>query len=344
MKLIYSRDEILADGPYARPNSYGTRRLHGGFDATGSYVSPRTLGRWPAIRAWREQLLAEGGELIDASTQVLRAPHYPSPAQMKLLLQHDITLPLWNSLTTIGIIEGRGRMLTAVTAPDFQSMIDGDISGTATAHLNKGLLLAHGLDEGGDGTYGIGAHDAMWFLVRDLVFGENLHPIPETPAREMRPGSDLREMPALPPEAEGLIKLLMNVLMVEIRAERGFAFNLALLRDVELFTDRRDKAELAASIVTQIQQDEAPHVAYLQLLISEIRHFQFKSPDGTIEGRALIDPIWAKVSAWHANQVPFMQRQATHELVKGCLAHRQDGPSLMKTFDALEQGHQHKAN
>ncbi len=336
MKLIYARDEILADAPYVRANLYGTRRLHGGFDGRGSYISPRTLGRWPAIRAWRDHLLAEGGELIDASTQVLRAPHYPSAAQMKLLLQNGVTLPLWNSLTTIGIIEGRGRMLTTVTAPNFQSMIEGDISGTATAHLNKGLLVAHGLDEGGDGTDRIGAHDAMWFLVRDLALGEGLHPIPELAGREVRPGSELREMPALSPEAEGLIKLLMNVLMVEIRAERGFAFNIALLRDSELFTGRRHEAELAATIVSQIQQDEAPHVAYLQLVISEMRRFQFKTADGRIEGKTLIDPLWAKVSAWHANQVPLLQREAARELVRECLAQRKDGKSLMERFDALE--------
>ena len=344
MKLIYSTDEILADGPYARLNFFDGRRLHGGFDANGTYISPRTHERWPAIRAWRDKLLAEGGELIDASTQVLRVPHYPSPAQMKLLLQHDVTLPLWNSLSIIGLVEGRGRMLTTVTAPDFQSMIDGDISGTATAHLNKGLLRSHGLDEGGDGTHRIGAHDAMWFLVRDLALGEHLHPIPEMAAREVRPGSDLREMPALLPEAEGLIKLLMNVLMVEIRAERGFAFHLALFRDKELFTGRRDRAELAAMIVSQIRQDEAPHVAYLQLLISEMRHFQFRTPGGRIQGRAIIDPIWTKVSAWHANQVPSIQRDAARELVKECLAHRKDGTSLMEAFDRLDSDRQRTVN
>jgi hypothetical protein len=344
MKLIYSSDEILADAPYERTNLYGTQRLHGGFDTTGTYISPRTLGRWPAIRAWRDHLLAAGGELIDASMQVLRAPHYPSTAQMKLLLQNDITLPLWSSLTTIGIIEGRGRMLTTVTAPDFQSMIMEDIAGTATAHLNKGLLLAHGLDEGGDGTGRIGAHDAMWFLVRDLALGEDLHPSPELAARDVRPGSDLREMPALSPEAEGLIKLLMNVLMVEIRAERGFAFNLALLQDPELFTGRRDQAALAATIVSQIQQDEAPHVAYLQLVISEMRRFQFKTAHGCITGRTFIDPVWAKVSAWHANQVPLIQRDAARELVKLCLAHRKDGKALMERFDQLEDGNQHAVN
>ena len=70
---------------------------------------------------------------------------------MKLLLANGVTLPLWNNLTTTGIIEGRGRMLATITAPDFQPLVEEDISETATAHLNKGLFVAHGLDEGGDG-------------------------------------------------------------------------------------------------------------------------------------------------------------------------------------------------
>ncbi|HEY1753268.1 MAG TPA: hypothetical protein VGG29_18570, partial [Caulobacteraceae bacterium] len=114
MKLIYSTDEILADHPFARPNMFGSRRLHGGYDAAGTYVSPRTLGRWPAIHAWQDALKARGGELIDASTRLLSAPHYPNLAQMKLLLQHGVTQPLWNSLTTTGIIEGRGKMLATI--------------------------------------------------------------------------------------------------------------------------------------------------------------------------------------------------------------------------------------
>jgi len=59
-----------------------------------------------------------------------------------MLLQHGVTLPLWNSLTTTGIIEGRGRMLTGITAPDFQALVEEDISETATAHLNRGIVLA----------------------------------------------------------------------------------------------------------------------------------------------------------------------------------------------------------
>ncbi|MEJ1970129.1 MAG: hypothetical protein WDN03_16080 [Rhizomicrobium sp.] len=49
-QLIYGRDEILADHAYAQPQIEAGYRLHGGFDAGGKYVSPRTL---TAGRRWR---------------------------------------------------------------------------------------------------------------------------------------------------------------------------------------------------------------------------------------------------------------------------------------------------
>jgi hypothetical protein len=335
MPLSYSTAEILADHPFVRPNSFGARRLHGGYDAAGAYVSPRTLNRWPAIEGWRERLVAGGGELIDASTRILHAPHYPNLAQMKLLLGAGVTLPLWNSLTTTGIIEGRGRMLATITAPDFQSLVEEGLSETATGHLNRGLFIAHGLDEGGDARSDVGAHDQMWYLARDLVLGENAHPIPEIPERSGRPGAEGREMPQIPAPHEMLIKQLMNVLMIEIRAERGFAFNVALMRDPEAFPERRADAARAAVIIDQIRQDEASHVAYLQLFVSELRGFHFKTPAGAVEGRAFIDPVWARIVAWNADDVPRIQREATRALVASCMKALPDGAAFLARYDAL---------
>ena len=36
MLLRYSTEGILADHPFTRPNSFGERRLHGGYDAAGT--------------------------------------------------------------------------------------------------------------------------------------------------------------------------------------------------------------------------------------------------------------------------------------------------------------------
>lgn len=335
MQLQYTSHEILAEHPYARLNAFDGRRLHGGYDADGKYISPRTLNRWPAIESWRQAFLDKGGELIDASTRILKAEHYPNHVQMKFLLDHGVTLPLWNSLTTTGIIEGRGKMLAAIQAPDFQPLVEEDISDTATAHLNKGLFVAHGLDEGGAEGSDIGAHDKMWYVARDLVLGENAHPVPEVPQRAGRPGAMEREMPLLPEAHEGLIKQLMNLLMIEIRAERGFIFNAGIMRDKSLFTDRRDKAEQAATIIDQIRQDEASHVAYLQLFISELRSFTFRTDGDAVKGSAIIDPVWATVVDWNANDVPRTQRENQRALIGECLARLDGGDALAREFDAL---------
>jgi len=56
-------------------------------------------------------------------------------------------------------------------------------------------------------------------------------------------------MPQLPEGFEQFIKFMMNVLMIEIRAESFFALCCSLFGDPELFTARRDEARLAATLV-----------------------------------------------------------------------------------------------
>ena len=77
-KLRYSQGELLSSHAYARPHEEAGYKLHGGFDAGGQYISPRTLVRWPAVRAWNAALEARGGELIDASGKLLERDGYPS--------------------------------------------------------------------------------------------------------------------------------------------------------------------------------------------------------------------------------------------------------------------------
>ena len=43
--LRYSEDYLMRDHPYAEPQVVAGHRLHGGFDAAGRYLSPRTLVR-----------------------------------------------------------------------------------------------------------------------------------------------------------------------------------------------------------------------------------------------------------------------------------------------------------
>ena len=52
-QLEYTSDELLASHDYAEPLFAGGVRCHGGFTGDGTYVSPRTKHRVPAIEAWQ---------------------------------------------------------------------------------------------------------------------------------------------------------------------------------------------------------------------------------------------------------------------------------------------------
>jgi hypothetical protein len=128
-------------------------------------------GGTEAIEAWTAALRERGGDLFDADASLLGGPRMPNAAQQRLLLREGIGAPFWNSLTVTGKIEGRGRILADMQFPDLQKIVASDISSMALGHLNKGLLKAHGIDEGGEPERGIGGHDVMWFVARDLAFG-----------------------------------------------------------------------------------------------------------------------------------------------------------------------------
>lgn len=331
--LEFTQAELLAEHAYARQLEVAGTRLHGGFAADGTYLPPRTLHRWPAIRAWQAALAERGYPLIDATTRLLAAGAYPDVRQQKLLLRSGLGQTLWNSLTIIGVIEGRGRLLIELPAPDLQAVLVEDVSHTAIGHLRKGLLTAHGMDEGGDPRTQLGAHDAMWFAIRDLLFGANAYPLPEIPESIARPDGG-RLAPDLPLGHEQLLSLLMNVLMIEIRAELGFDSTQRLLADPELFTDRRAEARLAHEMVERIRSDEAVHVAYLQLVLSELRSFTFVAGDGRhVPGSAVVDPMWATLVHWHAVENPRLARAQMRDVLHARMRAHPDGARLIDEFE-----------
>lgn len=335
-KLVYSQEELMADHPYAKRQEDAGYLMHGGFDEAGTYISPRTLHRWPAVKAWQGALKEKGVPLIDASVELLKHGNFPNVEQQKFLLKNGYGQSLWNSLTVTGIVEARGRALCEFTAPDFQDIIVDDISETATGHLGKGLLYAHGADEGGDPDQPqYGAHDAMWFAARDLLFGANAYPDDIEPDNISRPDQG-RLMPQLPEVYEQIILLLMNVLMIEVRAEAFFSFCQKVMRDPDVFQDRREAAERAAVMVERIRTDEAIHVGYLQTVVSEMRAFTFKTVDGgTIAGKDLIDPIWQGMIHWHAETQHEKARELSYERVREHFEAMPEGAKLLDQFNAL---------
>lgn len=334
--LVYSRETLFSEHPYARIHEEGGVRLHGGFDASGAYVPPRSLGRNEALDAWTDALRTRGGDLFAADASLLTGPRMPNPAQQRLLLSHGIGAPFWNALTVTGKIEGRGRLLAEMQFPDLADIALEDVSGMAVGHLGKGLLVAHGIDEGGEPDRGIGGHDAMWFVLRDLVFGRDAYPDVAPPDSIARPEAGQRWMPEIGAEFEGLLSFLMNLLLIEFRAEIGFAGTQATLRSPDLFVDRRPAAERAAEIVERIRQDEEIHVRSLRLYLGEIRELTLRTVDGgTVPGAELIDRFWAGLVRWATVEQPRLAAERAYGPLRQQILQHPDGAAILAAFDAL---------
>jgi hypothetical protein len=335
--LLLSREEIVRSHDYVRPHVEAGYRLHGGYVATGEYRSPRTLVRGPAVERWAEALVGNGGELIDVSRSILPTPIWPNLQQSRLLMEKGLDRTLWNLLTATGIVEARGGILRTVAAPDFQSIVVEDLGATVTGHLNKGLLWAHGVDEAGDPNQPEeGAHDFMWFAVRDMVFEKGIYPVPEIGTVARR--AVHREMPEIPATHENFLKLLMNALIIEVRAESLFDHVQKLLSDPDLFLYRRQDTEHAVEIVDRIRLDESIHVRYLQVFLSELRSFSFCCEDGAVKkGAEFIDSVWQRARSFvqperDEKMFASIKLEAEHKLTPS------EARSLLERFNALESG------
>ena len=103
----------------------------------------------------------------------------------------------------------------------------------------------------------------------------------------------------------------------------------------QTFLDNKDKAIKAAEMIARIRQDEAIHVAYLNLMVSEFRTLTIKTVDGkTIKGKEIIDPFWEKIVRWHGEEV---HRESvairSEEFVK--LFDKIDNSNLRNEFNSL---------
>lgn len=336
MQLQFTREELLQSHEYARPNVLGTKTMHGGFDKSGKYVPPRIKGRSKAIANWTQALRERGGDLLAADSSLLSGSRCPNVEQQCLLIREGMSRVFWNTLTITGKIEGRGRMLATMPLPDLQSYIVEDISSMAIGHLDKGLMFAHGIDEGGEPEKQIGGHDVMWFVARDLALGESAWPDVEPPERISRPETGERKMPQIAPEIEAFLAFLMNLLLIEFRAENGFAATQQTLRAKGLFADRREEAELAAEIVERIREDEKIHVESLCLYLGELRELNLSTiGGGTVKGSTLIDPYWSDLVSWATGGQSLL---AARQVYEGILEQIKDMPGhdrVRQEFDAL---------
>lgn len=325
----------MRDHEYAAPHVVGGRRMHGGFLTDGSYQPPRALVREPALAAWTDALRARGGDLYDADSSLLGGQRMPTVAQSKVLLRNGLGETFWNTLTITGKIEAKGRVLAEIECPDMQQFIVEDISEMAIGHLHQGLLVAHGLDEGGLPDQGIGGHDEMWFAARDLAFGAGAYPDVEPADNIARPEAGTRFMPEVSPVFEGIVSLLANLLIIEFRAEIGFASSQELLRSPDLFVDRRAEADEAAEIIERIRTDEAIHVSSLRLYLGELLTVTVRTTDGgTVSGRELIDRFWGGLVQWATVDQPRLVAAQQREMLEARIGRHADADRVLTEFNA----------
>ena len=271
----FSPEELLSEHDYDRPLVADGVRCHGGF-VDGTYTSPRTRLRAPAIAAWQSRLPdGELAAILDPITARI-PPHFPNDAQTRLLVREGVTMPLVRILTVIANVEGfGGEVLRAVAQPPLHERVVEPIGGTALAHLED-LFEAHARDEAG--------HQRMWELVRDIALD---HPeIPKDLASGTASSASPRLLSEIPADLEALIFRMLGVLTIEVFAMEAFRWAKAVLGDATLFPRHAE----ATALVGYIQQDESPHVNYLATALAELRCRTLAGTSGTaVEGRTVVD-------------------------------------------------------
>ena len=333
-QLTYERDDLLASHDYAEPHVVAGRTLHGGMLADGTYQPPRALVREQALDGWEAALRQRGGAPFPASADLLQGVRLPTVDQQLVLLRNGIGQWFWNMLTVIGKIEALGSAIRMLPVPDLQAHIVEDISGMALGHLDRGLFEAHGIDEGGIPEEGIGGHDQMWFAARDLAFGADAYPdIEPQPGLAREDGN--RYLPEIAEEIEFLFSFLANLLIIEFRAELGFAESQAILRTPDLFVDRRAEAELAAEIVERIRIDEQIHVRSLNLYLGELCSVHLRTIDGgTVPGSELVDRFWGGMVHWATVDKPVLDAERARENLETLIRSHPDADRVRAEFEA----------
>lgn len=328
----YEPNELLDSGGYEAPLFAGEIRCHGGFDESGSYRSPRSVHRVPAIRAWQANLERDGNALLEVAPGLM-PPQYPSVEQSKLLVSEGVTEPIVRALTIVSIVEGFGAIIRDVPVPPLREHLLEPIDGTALAHLDRGLFEAHARDEAGHRDEG--GHKQMWEAARDLAF-EN----PKVPSdvlmrimgrRAKRERTRL--LPELAPELERMLGTMAGVLAIEIFAAGTFDWGERLLSDPEASAE----PERAGAMVSYIRSDEAPHVEYLRTALSEVGARTLRTVDGkTLSGQEAVRRLMHANLKMLTTQRPKENRGDVREGLAAAIERAGKGPDLLERLDALE--------
>jgi hypothetical protein len=304
LQLNWTEAELLATDAISEPLIAAGVHCHGGYAADGTYISPRTKYRVPAIEAWQQSHREQFGTgILDAPIE-LWPEVFPNVAQTKFLLRQGVTQPTITSLTRIGTVEGFGGLIRAVHPGDMQRFFAESVEDTALAHLDKGLFEAHARDEAG--WEDEGGHNKMWFAARDIAFetppSEDLtremlgrmgiaRPDGFMPtAEEMRAAAlAIRRFDDLDLMLEAMLRRMISLMFIEVSAFHTFAWAEEVLSDRDLVAGDG----VAADIVACVRKDETPHVDYLRTALTEMRDRTFVGESGRkIPGTEVVGTLW----------------------------------------------------
>jgi len=335
-QLTYDEAELLASHDYAEPLVAGGVRCHGGFTADGTYVSPRTRHRVPAIEAWQDHHRATfGTELLDLPLSTWPG-HYPNVEQARFLIRSGVPEPVIAILTRIGTVEGFGGMIRLSPVPDRTRCFAEDTDGTALAHLGSGLFEAHARDEAGHETEG--GHQQMWFAARDVAFES---PVTEDETARMLERMGIGQMAKAAPDRlwpddvsvdlELLVERMTRLLLIEISAFHTFAWAEEVLSDSDLVAGEGE----AGRLVSYIRADETPHVEYLKTVLTEMRDRTLVGTEGRYPGADLIRRTWDRALAQSLGERRREVLATTRNEIAHAVRNRRDAADLLARFDEL---------
>ncbi len=342
LQTEFTAAELLADHDTTEPLVAGGVRCHGGFDDEGTYVSPRTKHRVPAIEAWQRKHVEEfGRDIIDIPLDTW-PEHFPNLAQARLLIDAGVREPLVATLTRIGTVEGLGANIRHLQPADMQRHFDESITGTAIDHLGRGLFEAHGRDEAGWEREA--GHKDMWFAARDIAF-ENPTAKVDVEGMLQRMGFGQASGGSGGPNAferilpddvdvnlELIAALMVRVLFIEIQAFHTFAWAEAWLSDPKLVAGEGE----AARLVGYIRADETPHVGYLKTALTEMRDRTWIGTGGKKhDGETMIGILWDRALQQSLGAGRHLNRKAVLGEVEHWCNLRSNGKEILEQFHAL---------
>ncbi|HEX5096345.1 MAG TPA: hypothetical protein VFX21_10035 [Acidimicrobiia bacterium] len=348
LQLHWTEAELLATDDIAEPLIANGVHCHGGYRADGSYVSPRTKHRVPAIDAWQQSHREQfGTEIIDAPIDMW-PPSYPSVAQTKYLIREGVAEPTIATLTRVGTVEGFGGLIRAVHPGDMQRFFDDSIDGTALQHLDRGLFEAHARDEAG--WEDEAGHNKMWFAARDIAFD---NPVSEDQtqimlermgiaqpggaipsAADMRASAEaIRRFPELDLGFEMMLRRMISLMFIEVSAFHTFRWAEEVLSDDDLVAGDGE----AARIISCVRADETPHVDYLRTALTEVRDRTVVTENGKkIAGADVIQTLWDIALSLSLGENREQFRKTILSEIEHALAGNTRSAEILEGFHALD--------